>query len=80
MSHAQAQKISCMYKQLEPYDKKPLLFVKRYSHKAKCRFARSRKIIKDANIDYMKSYRMNNLLLICLHFLDACRCFLFSVC
>ena len=54
----QAKEICGLYEQLDPYDKKPLVFTKRFSHKAKGRFARLRKHIEDASIDYVKRYEI----------------------
>ena len=56
ISKEQARNISSLYDQLDSYDKKPLVFIKRYSHKATGRFARSRRRVEDASIDYMKRY------------------------
>ena len=54
----QARNISSpyIYDKLHSYDKKPLVFTKRYSHKVKERFGRSRRRVEDASIDYMKRY------------------------
>ena len=56
ISKEQAKIVATLCDQLDSYDKKPLVFTKRYSHKAKGRFARSRRRVEDASIDYMKRY------------------------
>ena len=56
ISTEQASNISSLYAELDSHDKKPLVFTKRYSYKAKGRFARSRRRVEDASIDYMKRY------------------------
>ena len=61
ISKEQARNVSSLYDQLDSYDKKPLVFTKRYSHRARGRFARSRRRVEDASIDYI------NPLLICTH-------------
>ena len=56
ISKEQARNISSLNDQLDSYGKKLLVFIKRYSHKATGRFARSRRRVEDASIDYMKRY------------------------
>ena len=56
ISKEQARNVSSLYDQLDSYDKKPLVFTKRYSHRARGRFARSRRRVEDASIDYIKRY------------------------
>ena len=54
ISQEQARTVSNLYDQLDSYDKKPLVFTKRYSNRARGRFARSRRHVEDASIDYIK--------------------------
>ena len=54
MSEDQAKEISSLYDPLDSHDKKPLVYSKRYSHKTRGWFARSRRRIEDASIDYVK--------------------------
>ena len=54
ISKEQAQYVSRLYNQLDPYDKKLLVYTKRYSNRARGRFARSRRRVEDASIDYIK--------------------------
>ena len=54
ISQEQARTVSNLYDQLDSYDKKPLVFTKQYSNRARGRFARSRRHVEDASIDYIK--------------------------